>query len=154
MSSRSLVAMSDEEVEDFLHQRHTMSLATIGATGSPHLTAIWYGFVDGSLGFLTYRRSQKMHNLTRDPRVACMFEDGATTYDTLRGVELSGHVVLVEGERKERLAYNIVERYQGPLDEAGRAGVRAELAKRVGFVVEVAHTASWDHAKLAQANGS
>jgi hypothetical protein len=58
-------------------------------------------------------------------------------------------VVEIQGERMERLAYDITERYQGPLDDAGRRDVRAGLTKRLGFVLEVARTASWDHAKLA-----
>src|ERR1019366_2304733 len=56
---RSLVAMTDEEVGDFLTRPLTMALATISPVGQPHLAAMWYGFVDGTLGFLTYRGSQK-----------------------------------------------------------------------------------------------
>jgi hypothetical protein len=83
-----------------------------------------------------------------------MFEDGSTSYERLRGVVLTGRVMQVSGERMERLAYDITERYQGPLDEAGRQGVRVGLRKRLGFVLEVAHTASWDHAKQAGAAGA
>ena len=151
---RSLVAMTDEEVGDFLTRPLTMALATISPVGQPHLAAMWYGFVDGTLGFLTYRGSQKYKNIERDPRVTCMFEDGSTSYEQLRGVVLTGRVIQVSGKRMERLAYDITERYQGPLDEAGRQGVRVGLRKRLGFVLEVAHTASWDHAKQAGAAGT
>ena len=112
---------------------------------------MWYGFVDGELGFLTYRGSQKLRNIERDPRVTCLFEDGSRDYERLRGVQLTGEAVPLSGLRMERLAYDIVERYQGPLDDAGRQGARDGLAKRLGFVVSVARTASWDHAKVADA---
>jgi PPOX class probable F420-dependent enzyme len=141
--------MTDDEVDAFLHLPLTMALATISPGGRPHLAAMWYGFVDGELGFLTYRRSQKHRNIERDPRVTCLFEDGSKRYDRLRGVQLTGQVAPLAGERMERLAYDIVERYQGPLDDVGRQGVRAGLAKRLGFALKVAHTASWDHAKQA-----
>jgi PPOX class probable F420-dependent enzyme len=143
--------MTDEEVQEFLRLPLTMALATVSPGGRPHLAAMWYGFVDGELGFLTYRRSQKLRNIERDPRVACLFEDGSRVYERLRGVQLTGEAVPLSGPRMERLAYDIVERYQGPLDDVGRQGVREGLAKRLGFVVSVAHTASWDHAKVAAA---
>jgi PPOX class probable F420-dependent enzyme len=151
---RSLVAMTDEEIGSFLARPLTMALATVSPVGQPHLAAMWYGFVDGALGFLTYRGSQKYKNIERDARVTCMFEDGSHSYDQLRGVVLTGHVTQVSGERMARLAYDITERYQGSLDDAGRQGVRAGLRKRLGFVLKVAHTASWDHAKQAAAPGA
>lgn len=144
---RSAVSMTDEEVHAFLQLPHTMALATIGPGGRPHLAAMWYGFVDGSTGFLTYRSSQKHRNIERDPRVTCLVEDGRR-YDRLRGVQLAGRAVAVAGEKMERLAYDIVTRYQGPPDGAGREGVRAGLAKRLGYLIDVEHVASWDHAKL------
>jgi nitroimidazol reductase NimA-like FMN-containing flavoprotein (pyridoxamine 5'-phosphate oxidase superfamily) len=146
--------MSDEEVDGFLGLPLTMALATISSGGQPHLAAMWYGFVDGALGFLTYRGSQKCKNIERDPRVTCMFEDGSRSYEQLRGVVLTGRVVQVSGEQMERLAFDITERSQGPLDDAGREGVRRGLRKRLGFVLEVTHTASWDHAKQAGAEGA
>jgi len=146
---RSAVAMTGDEVARFIRQPLTMALATISPGGQPHLAAMWYGFLDGQVGFLTYRGSQKYKNIARDPRVTCMFEDGSRPYEQLRGVQMVGRVVEIQGERKERLAYDITERYQGPLDDAGRRDVRAGLTKRLGFVLEVARTASWDHAKLA-----
>ena len=146
---RSAVAMTEEEVQDFLRRPHTMALATISPGGRPHLAAMWYGFVDGALGFLTYRRSQKHRNIERDPRVTCMFEDGSRSYDNLRGVQLTGWARPVAGDPMEHLALDIVERYQGPLDDGGRETVKAGLQKRLGFVIEVTGTASWDHAKQA-----
>jgi PPOX class probable F420-dependent enzyme len=146
---RSAVAMTGDEVARFIRQPLTMSLATISLEGQPHLAAMWYGFLDGQIGFLTYRGSQKYKNIARDPRVTCMFEDGSRHYEQLRGVQVTGRVVEIHEARLERLAYDITERYQGPLDDAGRRGVRAGLAKRLGFVLEVARTASWDHAKQA-----
>ena len=48
--------MTEEEVDGFLRLPLTMALATVSANGQPHLAAMWYGFVDGSLGFDTVHR--------------------------------------------------------------------------------------------------
>src|SRR5580692_9311843 len=111
--------MTDDEVRSFLLFPHTMALATISPGGQPHLAAMWYGFVDDTLGFLTYRRSQKQRNIERDPRVTCLFEDNSQHYETLRGVQLIGRAREVTGDIKERLAFDIVQRRQGPLDDIG-----------------------------------
>jgi PPOX class probable F420-dependent enzyme len=145
--------MSQAEVHDFLHLPHTMALATNGPDGWPHVVAMWYGFLDGALGFMTYRRSQKLRNLERDSRVSCLVEDGAS-YDVLRGVLVRGRARRVDNEdRRVTLAADVTERYQGPLDEAGHRAMQAAIAKRVAFVVDVDDVVSWDHSKLA-ARGS
>jgi PPOX class probable F420-dependent enzyme len=141
--------MSQAEVHDFLHLPHTMALATNGPDGWPHVVAMWYGFLDGSLGFMTYRRSQKLRNLERDSRVSGLVEDGAS-YDVLRGVLVRGRARRVDDEdQRVTLAAGVTERYQGPLDEPGRRALHAAIAKRVVFVIDVEEVVSWDHHKLA-----
>ncbi len=63
--------------------------------GQPHLTAMWYGVVDGEIWLETKAKSQKAVNLKRDPRVSFMIEDG-DTYDTLRGVSFEGVAEIVD----------------------------------------------------------
>jgi len=145
---RQTVAMTDAEVEDFLALRHTMSVATNGPNGWPHVVAMWYGFLDGAPGFLTYRDAQKYRNIQRDPRVSCLVEDG-DRYDNLRGVMLRGRAeVVTDDEKRLILATNITARYQGPLDQAGIESVRASIGKRVALRIEVHDVATWDHRKL------
>ncbi len=145
---RLAVAMTEEEVAGFLALRHTMSLATNGADGWPHVVAMWYGFLGDAPGFLTYRSAQKYRNIERDPRVGCLVEDG-DRYDNLRGVMLRGRAEVVEDEdERVILATNITSRYQGPLDQAGIEAVRVSIAKRVAIRVRVEDVASWDHRKL------
>ena len=87
MSRRDQIKMSEAEVEAFLEEQRTMSIATIGRDGRPHVIAMWYAFLDGVPSFWTFAKSQKVVNLRRDPRITCMVEAG-DTYDQLRGVEL------------------------------------------------------------------
>src|ERR1700720_1817767 len=88
-NQRAQILMSETEIADFVTSTRTGTLATIGPDGQPHLTAMWYGVVDGEIWLETKAKSQKAVNLTRDPRVSFLIE-GGNTYDTLRGVSFEG----------------------------------------------------------------
>ena len=75
-SRRDLIKMTPDEVDAFLHETHTMNVATIGRDGTPHLVAMWYGFLGDAPAFWTFGKSQKIKNLERDPRITCLVEDG------------------------------------------------------------------------------
>src|SRR6201996_8835904 len=94
-NQRSQIVMSDDEIAKFVTSSRTGTLATIGPDGQPHLTAMWYGVVDGEIWLETKAKSQKAVNLKRDPRVSFLIEDG-DTYDTLRGVSFEGTAEIVE----------------------------------------------------------
>lgn len=151
MSRRDQVRMSDEEVDAFLHEpHHTMNVATYNHDGTIHLVAMWYGFLDGSPAFWTYRTSQKIRNLERDPRLTCLVEDGAT-YETLRGVELVGRAELVTDiEDLLPLGRNVVARYNDDVTESADLDpfLRNYGAKRWGVKLQVERVVSWDHGKL------
>ncbi len=147
---RDRIRMTDEEVDAFLRERHTMSVATIGPNGYPHVVAMWYGFLDGKPAFETYRKSQKIRNLERDPRMTCLVEDG-DRYDQLRGVELMARGTVVDDKDALRtIALSLFERYDtgfGP--DQGEQYIDFMVAKRVAVRVDVEDTVSWDHRKIA-----
>src|SRR5687768_9935988 len=110
-SRRELIRMSDEEVDEFLHGRRSMSVATLMADGRPHVVAMWYGFHEGKPAFETFAKSQKVLNLRRDPRITCLVEDG-DVYEELRGVELVGSARVVDDVDVLRaVATDVVRRY-------------------------------------------
>ena len=80
-NQRSQITMTDEEIAAYLERRRTATMATIGATGQPHLVAMWYSIIDGDIWFETKARSQKAVNLRRDPRIRVSVEEGLT-YDS------------------------------------------------------------------------
>jgi PPOX class probable F420-dependent enzyme len=149
---RDLIRMTDAEVDAFLAGRHTMSVATVGAGGRVHLVAMWYGFLDGNPAFETYRKSQKVLNLRRDPRVTVLVEDGEA-YEQLRGVEIVGSAVIhEEPEQVMRVARDVVRRYYGVTDPADLEGAAGMLArKRVAVEIVPDRIVSWDHGKLVGA---
>jgi PPOX class probable F420-dependent enzyme len=148
MKRRDVIRMSDAEVDAFLQGRHTMNVATINPDGTIHLVAMWYGFLDGKPGFWTYGRSQKVLNLERNPQVTCLVESG-DAYEELQGVELVGRAELVtDRDRIMAIGRSVFQRYIGPWSEQMQPYLDKTGAKRVGVLIDVDRTISWDHRKL------
>jgi PPOX class probable F420-dependent enzyme len=147
-NQRAQITMGDDEIAAFVDRSRTATMATNGPGGMPHVVAMWYAVIDGQIWFETKSRSQKAQNLRRDDRITCLIEDGLT-YDTLRGVSLEGHGVIVEDpDTLWRVGINVWERYTGPYTEEARPLVEMMLTKRVAVRVDVTRTRSWDHRKL------
>ncbi|MBF6094513.1 PPOX class F420-dependent oxidoreductase [Nocardia cyriacigeorgica] len=154
VNQRSQIVMSDSEITDFLTRSRVATLATLGASGAPHLTAMWYALIDApdgglpELWFETKAKSQKAVNMRRDPRVTCMVEAGQT-YDTLRGVSIEGRAEIIDDpEKLFAVGVSVWERYTGPYSEDMRPFVETMLNKRVAVRVVADRIRSWDHRKL------
>ena len=92
--------MSRAEVAGFLAQERTVTCASIGPRGWPHLMPLWYVLREAPAGepgprvwAWTYGSSQKVRNLERDPRASLQVEAGEA-YSELRGVMLECEVVI------------------------------------------------------------
>jgi PPOX class probable F420-dependent enzyme len=145
---RAQIVMSEAEITDFVTSSRTGTLATIGSDGQPHLTAMWYGVVDGEIWLETKEKSQKAVNLKRDPRVSFMIEDG-DTYDTLRGVSFEGVAEIVDDpDAVFRVGVSVWERYTGPYTDEMKPAVDMMMNKRVAVRIVGQRTRSWDHRKL------
>ncbi|MEO6204776.1 MAG: PPOX class F420-dependent oxidoreductase [Mycobacteriales bacterium] len=145
---RDLITMTPEAVKAFLRDARTATMATIGPTGTPHLVAMWFALLDGVMWFESKAKAQKVVNLRRDDRMTVLVEDG-DTYDTLRGVSLEGHGVVVEDpEQVWAVGVDIWERYTGPYTPECKPFVEQMLHKRVVVRLDVERSRSWDHGKL------
>ncbi len=148
VNQRDKIKMSQEEIDAFLAERNTMSMASIDKDGRIHLVAMWYGFLEGAVAIETKAKSQKVANLRRDPRLTVMVEAGHD-YNELRGVELAGTAEIVEDpDRIWELGVSVFERYNAPYTEELKPFVEAMLHKRVVVKLNVAKTVTWDHRKL------
>ena len=150
MSRRDQITMSDAEVRAFLEEERTVTCATNGRDGWPHLMPLWYVIRDGELWSWTYAKSQKVRNLERDARVTLQVEAGET-YDQLRGVMLRARAVVHrDTEAVAALGAEIFTRYADghELDEGTRAMVAKQAAKRVGLQFVEEARVTWDHRKL------
>ena len=141
--------MTPDEISDFLDEQKTMSVATIGPNGRPHLVPLWYVPEGEELIGWTFAKSQKARNLERDPHATLQIEDGVE-YQELRGVMFECDVTVDrEPERVAEYGRKIFERYGGG-DLAPEAAemVQRQAAKRIGMRFNPTRTVSWDHRKL------
>jgi PPOX class probable F420-dependent enzyme len=147
-NQRASIVLSEAEIQQFLEGSRSMTLATVGAHGTPHLVAMWFALIDGDICFETKAKSQKAVNLRRDPKVSCLVEDGAT-YEELRGVAIEGTAEISEdSDLLWRIGVNVFERYYGPYTDDLKPFVEQMLVKRVAVRVKTDRVRSWDHAKL------
>ena len=81
-------AMASEDIDAFIAEHWSMVIGTVSRDRRPHLVTMAYGLLDGAIVFTTYGRSQKVTNLTRDPRITCLIEDVGTSHEEIRGVQI------------------------------------------------------------------
>lgn len=151
VNQRSIVKMSQEEVDEFLRAERTTTMCSMHPDGSIHAVAMWYAFLDGTLAIETKRKSQKIQNLRRDPRLTFLVEAG-DRYENLRGVELVGRARIVEDpDPLWEFGLSMWERYVSPYSEEQRSLVEMMMHNRVVVTIDVGRVVSWDHRKLGQA---
>jgi hypothetical protein len=165
MSRREQIKMSEQEAAAFLAEERTVTCATHGPRGWPHLMPLWYVLRDpepespaGSprLWAWTYAASQKTRNLERDPRATLQVEAGEL-YQELRGVMLECEVTIHrEPDVVAALGREIFTRYAAPRGAPPVGELASEVAemverqatKRVALEFRELRRATWDHRKL------
>ena len=143
--------MTDEELAEFVRTQQSLQVATINPDGTPHLSTLWYGVLDsGDLVFETFTKSQKIKNLERDPRIACLLEDG-TVYEALRGAQINGRAELTSDPADVKELAKAVVAKQSPDASPEEIDAAAEFMslKRTAVVVKASKVVTWDHTKLA-----
>jgi len=154
-AGRQSVRLSDAEIAEFLASNMKVQIGTLDASGGPHLTTLYYVLDAGQIAFWTYASSQKVVNLRRDPRIACLVETGDAYFD-LRGVSIRGRAHIIDDfEGIKALGTRVATVMAGGIDlgPEGEAIVAHQATKRVGIIVEAEKVASWDHSKLAALPG-
>ena len=164
-----VIAMSAEELTAFLAGQHTCRFATTGPDG-PHVAPVWFVWDGQALWVYSLTRSQRWANVSRDPRVAVVVDDGHH-YHELRGAEIEGEAVMVgpvprtggqdqpapELAAPERL---MAAKYFGPASLAAGGGGASQAVGDAapGMVHDGRHAwlritpdkiVSWDFRKLA-----
>ncbi len=156
MPRRDQIRMSDAEIRDFLAAHKTIILCTIGLGGVPHPMPMWFVADDDlTISMATFRGTQKIANLRRDPRVSLLVESGRE-YAQLRGVVLYGTAEL--SDDTDAIIATLVAASQ---KETGAGepeqltsvneSMRQSAAKRILIRVRPERIVSWDHSKLGGA---
>lgn len=151
-SRRDVIAMTAEEVSAYLEEQRRITIVTIGKDGMPHPIPMNYGVDDeGRIIIVTFRKSQKVKNLERDPRATLLVESGGS-YAELKSVILYCDVEILGDP--ENVAANMARvradaQMSGSLSASMSEQVKASMAKRVILRLTPYRTISWDHSKLA-----
>lgn len=156
--------MSEQEAAALLAEERTVTCATAGPRGWPHLMPLWYVLRDPPAGepgprlwSWTYAASQKVRNLEREPRATLQVESGEL-YQELRGAMLECEVAVHrELEVVKALGHEIFARYAAPRGQPPPQQLPAEVSqmvdqqagKRVALEFVERRRATWDHRKLA-----
>jgi len=109
----------DPKFLPLLEGRRIASLATLDATGSPHLTAVWYLYRDNCFFVATFSRTRKARNLATRPTATLMVESRKPGCE--RGVTATGPVEVISGAAARQINEAIHRRY---LSEAAIADPR------------------------------
>ena len=145
--------MSDAEVRAYLNAAKTITITSNGVGGYPHPMPMWFALDDdGSVRMSTFRASQKVKNIQRDPRVSLLVESGRE-YAELRGVVIYGRAEIIEDlDTIKRTLVEASTRGGPPLDEDAREKMMAVMTKtaekRVCIRIAPERIVSWDHSKL------
>jgi PPOX class probable F420-dependent enzyme len=150
-SRRDAIRMTPGKERAYLESRRRIVLVTIGADGMPHPVPMNYGIdAEGRVLITSFRKSQKVRNLQRDPRATLLVESGIA-YAELKAVILWCEVELIEdaggirdGMRQIRADHAMASSLSETMDEQ----VRTSLAKRVLLRFTPIRRTSWDHGKL------
>ena len=143
-SRRDQIKLTDEEQRELIDSERIVVVSSLGPRGWPHVMPLWYVLRADRVWLWTWRKSQKVKNLERDPRLTLQIEDGLR-YEELRGVMLRCEARLHRDEDDVRaLGYELADRYGLPRDTW-----ESDAAKGICVeCVEVGRRIAWDYRKL------
>ena len=164
MNRRAEIALTPGEATAFLAAQPTVTCATRGHDGWPHLMPLWFVVRGEELWSWTYAKSQKVRNLEHDPRCTLQVEAGVV-YDELRGLMLRCEArIHRDTETVADLGLALMRRYAGWQGHAAgppphgapaellpppvEAMVHRQAPKRVALQFVERGRISWDHGKL------
>ena len=150
--------MTPGEVAAFIEAGDTAIVTTLGSDGHPHAAPMWYFVEDGRIVFRSFTKSQKIVNLSRDPRITVRVERGVA-YSELQAVMIRGKARLIDGADDPEYVLAAYGRLAamypmlGPepiqLDaDALEAAFGRFAPKNTAVVVIPQKVTSWDHTKL------
>jgi nitroimidazol reductase NimA-like FMN-containing flavoprotein (pyridoxamine 5'-phosphate oxidase superfamily) len=150
-SRRSIVAMKPEEIRAYLSIQTRIILVTNGPRGLPHAVPMEYALDDeGRVLITSFRKSQKIKNLERDPRATLLVESGET-YATLKSVMAYANAEVIydiQDVARMMKMISIRKSLSESISQSMDDQVRLSLAKRVVVRFTPFHYVTWDHRKL------
>ena len=152
MSRRNQIELSEEEISEYLMKSRTMILVSNGKDGYPHAMPMWYAIDDKKCIYMTtFRKSQKVKNLRKDPKAALLIESG-DAYQELKSLIIYTNVELIEEVEAVKDILEQIALQRGDMQENAnediREGMLKTAEKRIGMKFKPKRIVSWDHSKL------
>jgi PPOX class probable F420-dependent enzyme len=153
---RAPTQMTPNEIEAFLDSQRTLILVTLRPDGSPVAHPMWFAKLGGALYINTRRDSLKARNVSHDPRVCAVVEDGESYFE-LRGVRVEGaceevtdddeiaRAQAAQSAKDERIGSGMREM---PEWFAGSREERLGQGDRVVLRIPIERVHSWDFCKV------
>ena len=118
--------LSDDGVR-FVTDRHLATLSTIGPSGSIHVVAVGFTYVDGVVRIITGDGGQKVRNVERDPRATVAQVAGP------QWLSIAGSAVVERGAAEVAHAVELyAQRYRPPRVNPRRVVVRITPERILG----------------------
>lgn len=148
-SRRNSIALTEEEQQEMMDKGWTLQVASNGVRGFPHVVAMWYVVMDGKICFSTFRKSQKVLNLRRDPKITVMLESGHA-YNELKGLVIEGTAEVIEDTPYvANVMAHVGAKYSGtPIGTPESQAMNPQAPKRVIIRITPDNIVTWDHSKL------
>lgn len=148
MSQRKAIRMDDQAVEAYIASGVRARVSTLDGRGAPHVVPVTYTVLDGRVAFWADRGSQKVVNLRRDPRVACIIDDGVD-FGEFRGVEIIGEAELDDDpDTTSRVIELFCAKVPEEWIETARATLTELASERIVVAIKAERVNSWDHSKV------
>jgi coenzyme F420-0:L-glutamate ligase / coenzyme F420-1:gamma-L-glutamate ligase len=139
MARRRRPARLSRKAARLVELERVARVATVSASGTPHVVPVCHVLTGGKLYFGSGRRGAKVRNLRANPRVTVTVDLYSDAWDALKGVMVQGTATIVEkGPRFRRLRARLYRKYpQYPADAA--------LGESDSVIVEVTptHVFAW-----------
>ncbi len=136
------IAMSDQEMIDFLSESNLARIATVKPSGAPHVSPVWYLWENNQLFIAIPRTSVKTRNIKKNNKVAVTIDSNIGP----KGIIIEGTAELEE--LGEEIELRLIQRYVSPenLDkyvEYAHADLPSVLLR-----IRPEKTITWDYSKL------
>jgi nitroimidazol reductase NimA-like FMN-containing flavoprotein (pyridoxamine 5'-phosphate oxidase superfamily) len=150
-SRRDLIRMTPEEIRSYLRSQPRIIVVSNGPDGLPHPVPMNFALDDADrIIITTFRKSQKVKNLERDPRATLLVESGIA-YAELKSVMAYARAEIIDDPTHIREAVRALH-WTTPLpvsaDPVIQGQITESFAKRVIVRFSPFKYVSWDHSKL------
>jgi len=129
-----------------------MILVSNGKDGHPHPMPMWFAVdIDNCIYMTTFRKSQKINNLRKDPRATLLIESG-DEYEELKGLVVYTDVEFIEDVESIRRILEQITLQRSEIQKSDNKdisqGMLKTAEKRIGLKFTLTKILSWDHSKL------